>query len=61
MQDKAKIIKTLTDFGRLAAYRVAGIIGMNISKTLTLLAELEKEGKVVRHEETMATYWEVVK
>ena len=59
MNDEEKILKTLKDFGRLATWRIAAIIGRNPKATEKVLNELLKEKKVKQIKETVSTYWEI--
>ncbi len=54
-----KILKILTDFGRLPTTKIAAISGINYEYIKPLLDELLKQNKIKRIEETLATYWEI--
>lgn len=56
-QEKQKVLTTLLNYGRLPAYRIAGAVGINTHKCLRLLYELEQEGKIIKEEETISTYY----
>jgi len=57
---KEKIIKTLTDFGKLPTARISAIVGINYYKLKEILEELELENKIIKTEAgELATYWEL--
>ena len=60
MNDKEKILQTLKDFGRLATWRVAAIIGRNPQATDKALNELLEEKKVKQIKVPVEVYWEIV-
>lgn len=57
METKDKILKTLKDFGRISTSKIGGIIGIDYYQATKLLEELILENKVIKQEETTATYW----
>ena len=59
MELKDKILKTLQDFGKLPTSRIAGIVGMNNDRAKEILEELVNKNKIIKIEETVATYWEI--
>lgn len=59
MELKDKTLKCLKDFKHLSTSRVAGIVGMNVSRAKEVLEELLQEDKVKKIKETVATYWEI--
>ena len=61
MELKNKVIKILKDFGKLPTSRIAAIVGMNTDRAKEILEGLEKENKVKKIRETLATYWELNK
>ncbi|HEC66521.1 MAG TPA: hypothetical protein ENI23_14635 [bacterium] len=61
MEIKEKIMKTLTDFGRISTSRVAGIVGIDYNYATKILNELHKAEKVLKQAETNSTYWMVRK
>lgn len=55
---KIRIIKVLSDFGRLPTARVSAIVGMGYGYIVPLLKEMEEEGSVKsEHLGELATYW----
>jgi len=57
---KEKIIKTLTDFGKLPTAKLSAIVGINYYKLKEILEELESENKIIKTEAgELATYWEL--
>lgn len=60
MKEKEKIIKTLTDFGKLPTSRIAAICGFTFNKAKILLEELIEEGKIQMFPESLATYWRIL-
>jgi len=58
MKDKKQeIIKWLKEFKRLSSSRFVGLLGVDYDSIKKLLEELEKDGRIIREEETTATYW----
>jgi len=57
---KEQILKALKQYKRLATARIMGITGLNLVYTKKYLQELEEERKIVREEETNATYWKII-
>ncbi len=60
MNIKKRILDTLEE-GKLSTSRIAGILGIDYYYTIKLLDELLSEGKVEKIEETIATYWRLLK
>jgi len=56
--NKESTIETLKSFGRLPTSKIAAIVGMNTNRAREVLEELLKEKRVIKYEETLATYWE---
>jgi len=54
---KDEIIKWLKEFGRLSSSRFVGLLGLDYDSVKKFLEELESENKIVKEEETNATYW----
>lgn len=54
---KEEIIKWLKVFKRLSTSRFVGLLGSDYDSVKKLLEDLEIEDKIVREEETNATYW----
>ena len=52
-----KAIKWLKEFKRLSSSRFVGLLGLDYGSVLKLLEKLESENKIIREEETKATYW----
>lgn len=59
MNNKEKILKTLKDFGRMPSSRIRAIVGINYDVFKKLSEELLKENKIIKQQETTATYWEL--
>lgn len=57
MNKKQEILKWLKKIGRLPTGRIGALSNCDYHKTLKLLEELEKEGKVIKEKETRAIYW----
>ena len=58
-EQKKKILKTLKKFGKLPSAKIASIAGINYNYLKPMLEELLIENKIVKIEETLATYWEL--
>jgi len=56
-EKKEEIIKWLKEFKRLSSSRFVGLLGFEYDYVKKILEELENEGKILREEETNATYW----
>jgi len=54
---KQEILKWLKQLKRLSTTKIMGLTGSNLKYTIKYLNELEKENKVVKEKETVATYW----
>jgi len=54
---KHKILEWLKEFKRLPTYKISSLVGTTAEYAKKYLEELESEGKVIKEEETNATYW----
>lgn len=53
------ILKTLSDFGKKATSRIAGIVGIDYNYAIKLLTELEKEKFIKSEDLGSSKYWEI--
>lgn len=56
-EKKQKILELLSNYQRLSTGRIAAEIKVSQPYARKYLEELEKEKKVKREKETLATYW----
>lgn len=56
-EKKKEILKWLKRFGKSSITKISGVMGLNIIYTRKYLGELEREGKVKKIEEEIATYY----
>lgn len=57
MDGKEEIYEILKTKGRITTSRLAALRGINYNNAIKILEALEKEGIVVKEQETLATYW----
>jgi len=60
MDKKQKIINYLKRNGRSSTSKIAYIIKSNIWMAQEYLEVLEEEGKIIKEQETNATYWKLI-
>lgn len=56
---KEEALKWLKDFKKLPTSRFVGLLGLDYDTVKKILEELELENKIIKIEETVATYWKL--